>query len=147
MSTEENKALIRRFYEEGWNEGNVAVAEEIFAPTYVLHDPALPGLPPGPEGVKQVLTLYRTAFPDAHLTVEDIVVGADGEKFVSRWTARGTHQGQLRNIAPTGKPILVTGIAIWHIVDGKVVERWENWDTLGLFQQIGATITPPEPAS
>ncbi|HEX2713926.1 MAG TPA: ester cyclase [Candidatus Acidoferrales bacterium] len=131
----ENKALVRRWVEEMWNKGNLAVAEELFAPTYVAHDPSTPDLGRGPEREKKAATLYRTAFPDLRLTIDDLI--AEGETVVTRWTARGTHKGELRGISPTGKPFTVTGISILRVSGGKTTEAWTNWDALGLTQQLG----------
>jgi len=136
MSIEENKAMDRRFYEEVWNGGNLAVVDEFVAANYVDHDPQPTGALEGVEGIKQSVTMYRTAFPDAHFTIEDQI--AEGDLLVTRWRARGTHQGPLMGIPPTGKPAMVTGISITRWASGKVVEGWTNFDALGLLQQLGA---------
>jgi len=136
MSNEENKAMDRRFYEEVWNGGNLAVVDEFVAANYVDHDPQPTGALEGVEGIKQSVTMYRTAFPDAHFTIEDQI--AEGDLLVTRWRARGTHQGPLMGIPPTGKPAMVTGISITRWASGKVVEGWTNFDALGLLQQLGA---------
>jgi steroid delta-isomerase-like uncharacterized protein len=93
MGVEENKALARRFLEEAFNEGNLGVADEIFASDYVLHDPVIPEEISGPEGIKGFVQMYRSAFPDTHITVENQI--AEGDEVVTRWTGRGTHQGDL----------------------------------------------------
>jgi steroid delta-isomerase-like uncharacterized protein len=134
MSTEENKALVRR-WEELWNQGNLALADELFAPTFLLHDPSSPFEISGPEGYKQDITRFRSAFPDLQITLEEMV--AEGEKVVGRWTARGTHQGPLRSFPPTGTQVTLTGIDIFRIVGGKIVEEWSNADGLGMLQQLG----------
>jgi steroid delta-isomerase-like uncharacterized protein len=140
--SEENKALVRRWFEELFNEGNLEVADEIFASNNIPHDPSLPNLPLGPEGAKQLVNLYRSAFPDVRLTIEDEL--ADGDKVVTRWVGRGTHQGVLMGVAPTGEQVETTGISIWRIEEGKIVESWANYDTLGMLQQVGALpSTPP----
>jgi len=141
MSTEENKALVRRQFEAIWNGGNLALIDELYAPNYTNHDPANPDQAPGPAGFTQRVGLYRTALPDLHLTVEDQV--AEDDRVVTRWTASGTHQGDLMGIPPTGKSVSVTGMLISRIESGKFVEEWVNWDTLGLLRQVGAV---PEPA-
>ncbi len=133
---EENKALVRRWFEDLFNEGNLDVADEIIAPNHLGHDPTLPDLPIGPEGQKQLVNLYRSAFPDARITIEEQV--AEGDTVVTRWTGRGTHQGELMGVAPTGNQVTVTGIDIAHISEGKVVETWTIYDALGMLQQIGA---------
>lgn len=134
MSLVENKAIVRRGWEEIWNKGNLTIAPEHYALTYVSHMPGNPDMY-GPEGHNQLVTMYRTAFPDLHFTVEDQI--AEGDKVVNRVTARGTHLGEFRGIPPTGKPITVTGITIDRIAGGKLVESWASWDFLGLLQQLG----------
>jgi steroid delta-isomerase-like uncharacterized protein len=134
----DHKALSRRVIEACFNQGNLALADELYAPDYVDHS-APPGFPPGVAGFKQQVAMYRAAFPDVHVTIEDQV--AEGDKVVTRWTGRGTHQGELMGIAPTHKAVTVTGIAIDRIVAGKIVEHWENFDQLGMLVQLG--VVPP----
>ena len=138
MSTEENKVNERRLVEEGWNQGNTAVFDELLAADYLGHDPSGPMY--GPEGFKQFYATYRTAFPDTHVTIEDQI--AEGETVASRWTGTGTHQGPLMGIPPSGKRVRVTGITISRYASGKIVEAWFNYDTLGMLQQIGALPAP-----
>ncbi len=126
--------------EDLFNEGNLDVADEIIAADHLGHDPTLPDLPIGPEGQKQLVDLYRGAFPDARITIEEQV--AEGDTVVTRWTGRGTHQGELMGVAPTGNQVTVTGIDISHISEGKIVETWDNYDALGMLQQIGALPSP-----
>ena len=140
MSVEENKALARRLYEEVWNQGNLDAATEVLAPTYVVHDPGTPGRPNGIEGEQQTASLYRTAFPDLHFTLEDVL--AEGDEVAVRFTASGTQRGVLMGLAPTGKHATVTGISIFHVADGKITEHWVIFDALGLLQQLGAIPTP-----
>ncbi|MDA2924021.1 ester cyclase [Acidobacteria bacterium AH-259-L09] len=132
--SEENKAVIRRLFNEAINQGNLSVVDEIMVSNCVWHDPANPDVK-GPEGFKQVITKYRTAFPDLRETIEDIF--AEGDKVVARYTWSATHEGDLEGIAPTGKHTTGTGILISHFSGGKVVEGWWNWDALGLMQQLG----------
>jgi steroid delta-isomerase-like uncharacterized protein len=139
MSTEQNKALARRFIEEGFG-GNLALADEIVAPTFTNYDPGTPPLPSGPEGYKQLVTAYRTAYSDLQLSVEDLL--AEGDKVAVRWTARGTHTGPLGDIPATGKQVMMTGISVLSIAGGKVAEQYTNWDTLGMLQQIGVVPAP-----
>ena len=136
MSTEENKVLARRFLEEVFSEGNLDAIDELFAPDWVDHDAARPEALHGSEGARQLVEGYRGAFPDLHITVEDQV--AEGEKVVTRWTARGTHQGELLGIPPSGNQVTITGITIDRFSGGKMVESWDNYDALGMMQQIGA---------
>jgi len=140
MSIEENKALARRFIEEGFSTGNLALADEIIAPNFVNYDPGTPPLPSGPEGYKQLVTAYRTGYPDLQLSVEDLI--AEGDKVGVRWTARGTHTGQLGDIPPTGKQATITGISVLTIAGGKVAAQNTNWDTLGMLQQLGVVPAP-----
>ena len=135
MSAEENKAIVRRAFEEWWNTEKADLADELFSQDYLYHDPGSPDFPTGPEGAKQRHGLYHTAFPDLNLPMEDLVVSED--KVVVRWTAHGTHGGDLQGIAPTGNQIEVTGIGIFRIAGGKIAEEWESWDSLGLMQQLG----------
>lgn len=134
MSAEENRALVRRFIEEIFNQNKLEVAEEILAPDYVHHDPTTNEFGSGIEGFKQMLNLYRQAF-DLQIVLEDQI--ADEEKVVDRWTGHGTHQGEFMGMAPTGKKITATGISIHRIAGGKIAETWNNYDALGIFQQLG----------
>lgn len=138
---EENKAMFRRFIDEVWNNGNLAVADELFAPD--AFTPSAPQLPPGPEGVKVIATLWRTAFPDFHMTIEDLI--AEEDKVVARFTETGTHQGEFMGIAPTGRRISITEIGILRLVNNKVAESWYEVDMLSLMQQLG--VLPPREES
>jgi steroid delta-isomerase-like uncharacterized protein len=131
----ENKAIARRLLEEAFNSGNLDVVDELVAPEFVNHDAALPEPTTGIEATKANITGYRNAFPDLRLTIEQQV--AEGEFVTTRWSARGTHRGELMGMAATGKQATVTGITLDRIVDGRFVESWTNWDTLGLMQQLG----------
>ncbi len=133
MSTEDNKALVRRLYEEVFNQRKLAVVDELCTTHHVFHNP--PTTLHGREEFKQLLSLYFTAFPDARFTVEDQIV--QGDKVASRYTFRGTHQGELMGIPPTGKQVTVTGITINRIAGGKSEEGWLNFDALGMLQQLG----------
>ena len=138
--SESNKAIVRRLFEEVWNKGNLQVADELFGPNYAHHDPSTPDVGRGPEGEKKRAGLYRNAFQDLRLTVEELF--ADGETVAARWSCRGTHKGELNGIAPTGKQISITGISIARFTGGKMVEGWVNWDALGLMQQLGVVAEP-----
>ncbi len=140
MSVEDNKALIRRIPEEVYNEGNLAVADEVIAAAYVEHFPLPPGWPSGLEGLKQFITVLRAAFPDFRYTVEDEI--AEGEKVVIRLSASGTHRGEFLGIPPTGNQAAWTEIHVCRIADGRLVEHWANLDQLGMMQQLGV-IPPP----
>ena len=142
MPAEENKAVTRRFLEEIFTAGNLALVEELFAPDYVLHDPSVPQEVRGPEGMRQYVAMYRAAYPDTHFTIEDQI--AEGDEVVTRWTGQGTHQGELMGIAPTGRAVTVTGIELDRIVGGKIEETWVNYDALGMMQQLGVVPSPEQ---
>jgi steroid delta-isomerase-like uncharacterized protein len=142
MSTEQNKATFQRYVEEVGNEGNLELADEIFD-RYLAHQSDGSVLERGPEDVKRFMGEFRQAFPDFHSTIEDQI--AEGDKVVTRWTMRGTHQGEFRGIAPTGKQITVTGIGIFRFSDeGKVIESWDNFDQLGMMRQLGVVPSPEQ---
>ena len=134
MSTEDNKVLIRRFYEEVFNKKNVAAIDEFYSADHVDHT-LPPGLPVGPEGTKQAISMIMTAFPDLHLTIEDMI--AEGDKVVTWFTTQGTQQGAFGGIPPTGKQVAVSTIEITRIAGGKIVEDWGLDDRLGMLQQLG----------
>jgi steroid delta-isomerase-like uncharacterized protein len=145
MLSETNKTVSRRLFEEVWNKGNLAVLNELIANDHVNSGPGtLPGLPTGPEGAKQFVMIYRNAFPDTHFTIDEQI--AEGDKVVTRWTAHGTHQGELLGIPATDKSSTVTGISVDRIVNGKIVESWGIFDQFGMMQQLGV-IPMPESAS
>jgi steroid delta-isomerase-like uncharacterized protein len=133
----------RRLLEETFNEGNVALIDQLVAPDAVNHDPAEPAhmrALRGPEVFKRTVQMYRAAFPDVRITVDDVI--AAGDKVALRWHSEGTHRGELEGLAPTGVRGSVTGLSIDQWKDGKVVESWTEWDNLGLARQLGAA--PPE---
>ena len=138
--SEENKALVRRWFEELFNQGNLDVADEIVAQDHTLHDPTLPDLPSGPEGDKRIVSLYHGAFPDADITVEDLL--AEGDSVAARWVGRGTHQGELMGVPASGNRVEVAGITVYRISGGKIAETWTNYDVMGMMQQIGAVPSP-----
>ena len=137
MLGEGNKELARRFMDEVWNKGNLDFVDQVTAPSFVSHDRASPeNSGGGAEGVRRFAEMYRSAFPDIQMTVEDVI--AEGDKVVTRWTVRATHQGELMGIPPSGNRVAVTGISIDRLEGGKFVETWSNYDALGMMQQIGA---------
>lgn len=121
MSQEENKARIRWVFEEVFNQGQLAAIDEVAAPDFVDHTP-LPGQPAGSAGFRHIYTFLRTAYPDLHFTVEDLL--AEGDKVAIRWIMRGTQTGELLGRPPTGQPHTEHAIVIFRLVGGKVVERW-----------------------
>ena len=134
MSTEENKVLSRRIFEEAASQGNFAVIDEAIASTFVYRASALPDTQ-GPAGLKEFFTGHRRAFPDIRYTIEEVV--AEGEKVVVHWTITGTNQGDLRGNPPTGKPVKVPGITIFRFANGHIVEGKAVWDALAFLQQLG----------
>jgi steroid delta-isomerase-like uncharacterized protein len=134
VSAATNKETVRRLGVEPW-EGKMGVIDELAAADYVGHDPAMPDLH-GPEGIKEFINSYLSAFPDGMITIEQQL--AEGDMVTTRWTGRGTHKGELMGIPATGKQVTVSGITISRVAKGKVVEEWSNWDTLGMLQQLGA---------
>jgi steroid delta-isomerase-like uncharacterized protein len=135
MSTENNKALVRRATEEAINGGNLALLDELVSSDFVLHDPNYPQPVRGAEGLKQYFQTFRSAFPDLHFTIEDII--GEGDTVAVRQTGRGTHQGELFGIPPTGKQLTVTAMIFHRFVNGKPVENWVNSDSMGMLQQLG----------
>jgi steroid delta-isomerase-like uncharacterized protein len=140
MSAEENKSIVRRLLEEPWT--NIDVVDELVDESYVGYDPFLPEPLRGPQGFKENVSMFRAAYSDARITVDDQI--AEGDKVATRWTGRGTHDGQLMGIAPTGKQVTVAGLVVSRVANGKVVEEWTNWDTLGMLQQLGAVPAPAQ---
>ena len=132
---EQNKLVSRRLIEEGLSAGRHEVIDELVAPTFVNHDPSATGDMVGRDGLRQLIDMYRTAFPDLRVSLEEQL--AERDLVATRWSARGTHHGPILGIEPTAKQSTVTGITIDRIEDGKIVESWNNWDTLGMLQQLG----------
>ena len=131
--SEENKELAHR-----WNkifEGDFAIAEDVIAEDCVYHN-GPPDILPGPDGVKEWAIMIRNGFPDIHITAEDFV--SEGDRVAGRFEAQGTHNGEFFGVPATGKPVAFSGINIMRITDGKIVEHWVQYDTLGIMQQIGA---------
>lgn len=134
--SEANKSLVRRLIEEAINKGNLKVADEILSTEYVYREP-MAGEKHGKTGFQEMVTVYRNAFPDIKLTIEEQI--AEGDKVVTRTTGAGTHRGELFGTAPTGKRVSgVLGVVVTRIANGKVVE--DNWvyDALGMMRQLGA---------
>lgn len=135
-----SSAIARRFFDEVFSKGKLDLVDELFAPDYVGHPSGPEQATRGPSGVKEYVAGLRTAVSDLSVRVEDQVT--EGDKVVTRWSARGTHDGDLMGIAPTGRTAAVTGITIQRLKDGRVVEGWTSWDLMGLLQQLGAAPTP-----
>ena len=135
MTTDTNKALVRRYYDTILNGRNLAAIDEFLAPTFVSYGPGGPGV--DRTAHVQALTVSHTALPDLHLTIEDQI--AEDDKVVTRWTARGTHRGTFFfGLPPTGMAVTATAIHIHRLAAGKIVEQWEQFDIFGVLQQVGA---------
>jgi steroid delta-isomerase-like uncharacterized protein len=132
----ENKAIVRRFYEEVWNKRKLDVVDELFSASHALNDPVLSGSQVGPALYKRRVVEMTTGLPDLCFTVEDMI--AEGEKVAACWTISGTHKGEYLGIRPTGRKVSVEGITIHHIKNGKILDSYARWDALGLMRQLGA---------
>ena len=137
--SEQNKMIVRRFYGEAVNGGDLSVVDQVIAADAIDHNSPAERLP-GAQGMKQVITMFRAGFPDIHVTVEDII--AEDDKVVSRITARGTNHGEFMGRAPTGNQVSVSEIHIVRIANGKIVEQWGTVDRLGLLTQLGIVSQP-----
>jgi steroid delta-isomerase-like uncharacterized protein len=142
MSAEANRQLFQRYFDDCANGGNLDLADEIFAPDYLHHDPANPDPRPvvGPQGVKDHLTSLMGAFPDLKFEVDSTI--ADDDQIIVRWTARGTNTGDYFGMPATGKPIEITGMNTWRTRGGQAIEGWVNRDDIGLLQQLGVIPSP-----
>jgi steroid delta-isomerase-like uncharacterized protein len=138
MGTEEHTALVRRFYEQVWNRGNVEVAAEVFSEEYVRHDLRPTQAAPGPAGQAAIARDFRAAFPDLSMRLDLIL--AEGELVAARWTTKGTNTGAWGGREPTGRRAVFSGVNIFRFAEGKVVELWNHRDDLGLMQQLGSEI-------
>jgi steroid delta-isomerase-like uncharacterized protein len=135
---EANEQLLRRFYDETVNQRRLDMVDEIVAPDFVIN-----GQPIGSEGIRQAAVWVRSVFPDLRVTVEDVV--AERDRVVTRFTARATHRGEFLGVPATGEAVTLSGVHVDRVAHGRIAERWETVDLLGLLQQLGATIQPPRP--
>ena len=133
--SDESKAIVARLVQEVFNQGNSAVIDQLVDDSFVDHNP-IPGTPANKAGLKQQLDILRAAFPGFSVRIEDQV--AEGEKVATRITATGTHRGDFLGVPATGKQCSVGAIRIDRVVGGKLVENWEEFDALGMMQQLGA---------
>lgn len=143
MGAEANKAAIVRWVDEGWNKGNLDLADEMYAPDYFIHDPSTPDFAGGIEAFKQYVGGLRAGLPDIHFTVEEMV--AEGPYVAWRFVAVATHTGELLGIPPTGRRATITGLVLSRFANGKWAEDYVNWDTFGMLRQLGV-IPAPESA-
>ena len=142
MSTEDNKALVRRWFAET-DRGNDRIVDELCAADYVDHSPPLPGMGSGSAGVRQANAALRAAFPDTVHIIEDQI--AEGDKVVTRLRARATFTGEILGLPPNGNVVEMTGISIHRVAGGKLVEHWANFDSFSFMQQLGAVPAPEAP--
>jgi steroid delta-isomerase-like uncharacterized protein len=138
MPLEHADSLIQRIFEEAFNQGNLAVVDELVSPDYLAHN-SFGGAPNGPQGLKWLISMYRTAFPDLQCTVDDEI--REGDKFSAHWTMRGTHKGSFLGNAPTGRLVQAQGIIFARTVNGQIVEDWTLTNQMGVLQQLG--LVPP----
>ena len=134
-NTASNKDLVETFIQELFTKGNLDAVDQYLDPTLVNHDPPFPGAPDGPEGMRQAAAMFRRALPDWHSDVEELV--GEGDIVVERFTASGTHRGELMGVAATGRVIVLRGIQMFRIENCMIVERWGRLDELGLLRQLG----------
>lgn len=131
----QNQNVVRRLIDEAWNGRKTELFDQLVAPGALSHDPNTLEMGDGPDGYRKVFKMYTHAFPDSRLTIDDLIDA--GDKVIHRWTATGTHKGDLGGIAPTNRRIEVTGVTIYRFAEGKIAEQWVNWNALGLLQQMG----------
>lgn len=134
-SLDRNKAIYQHYIQQVFNQGQVDLLDELLSPSYVYHE-APPGTLPGAEGIKQVVSMFRAAFPDLEITIDDQV--AEGDLVCTRATTRGTHQGEIFGIPATGKAVTMNGLTLVRIVEGRIAESWVKNDVMSLMHQLGA---------
>jgi steroid delta-isomerase-like uncharacterized protein len=142
LSPEENNKIAVRFFDEAWNNGNFAVLDELTSSDTLDHSTLHGQTEKGTDSFRQIITMFRSGFPDIHLTIEDEIY--TGDRVVHRWTLRGTHTAPFMGIPPTNTKVEFTGTTIVRMEDGKLAERWSNVDMMRLLQQLG--VVPPPPA-
>jgi steroid delta-isomerase-like uncharacterized protein len=138
MTTSTHTSVVRRIFVEGFNQNRPEVFDELLGPDYVNHD--LPTPAAGPEGFKQVIAAYLTAFPDMQVVVEDVL--AEGDRVVTRGRLTGTHRGEFMGIPATGRQVSIPYIDIWRLEGGRAVDNWVQLDRLGMLQQLGGVPAP-----
>jgi len=145
MMPADNKALVRRLYEEVWNNRKLELISEIISPSHALQAPNVAGSAVGPEAYKRQVLRFLEGYPDLHWTVEDTI--AEEDKVVACWTISGTQKGEYLGIPATNKKVSVDGITIHHIANGKIMDSYSNWDALGMMQQLGVVPALGQPKS
>ncbi len=136
MDVDANKAIVRRLYDEGFNRCDLALLDELLAPAFVDRT-ASPGQAPGAAGIKDAWRWFHAAFPDAHITVDELI--AEGDQIAACVTMRGTHHGAFLGVPPTGKTVAVNGLEFCRIAGGKIVELRSEFGTLGALRQLGVS--------
>ena len=131
----DEKRALRSYFEDVWNKGDMALVDRIISADHITHDPANPWVVRGPEGVRRLVSIYRNAFPQLEMKVEEQFLC--GDKAITRWRATGTQAGKLFALPPTGKQVNYTGIQIDRFVGDQIAETWVQWDALGLVEQLG----------
>jgi predicted ester cyclase len=145
MASTSNKQIVEDFVSALFTMGDLTAIDRYLDPAFVDHDPPLPGLPDGPDGIRQAAGLFRRAFPDWRS--DDLHLIAEGDLVAEHFVAHGTHRGSVMGEAPTGQDVVLRGINLFRVADNKIVERWGQLDDLGLLQQLGlasqsATVAP-----
>ena len=141
MSEEKSKAIMSRFWEV-WEQGDIDRLDELLAPDYVNHTLAAPDLPPGPEGVKEVVSMFRSGIPDLRVVIEDMI--AEDDRVATRYALEGTHGGDLFGVAPTGRHLSIKSMTVERLSGGKIVEHWRVTDELDMMRQLGAIGEPED---
>jgi uncharacterized protein len=139
---EEHRALFSRWFEELWNKKNYAITQELVAPEFTAHGAGGQDIKQGPDGVAGMVKIWHQAFPDGHMTMDDIIT--EGEMSTIRMTFRGTQTGEFYGVPPSNKPVEVTSIGIDRVVNGKITEGWGELNMLGMMQQMGAIPSPDQ---
>ena len=139
-TTTPNKQLVEEFITVLFTDGDLTAVDRYLDPEFIDHDPPLPSAPDGPEGVRQTAALFRQAFPDWRSEVQHMI--AEGDLVAEYFVAHGSHRGSVMGESPTGHDVVLRGVNIFRIADGKIVERWGRLDDLGLLQQLGLAQRP-----
>lgn len=139
----DNKAVVRRLYEEVWNERKLELVNELISPSHALYGPNFSGSAIGPEAYKRQVAVFLRAFPDLRFRVEEMI--SENDKLVACWIISGTHQGEYMGIPPTNKSMSAEGITIHQLSNGRIMDSYACWDALGMMQQLGAVAVPGQP--
>jgi predicted ester cyclase len=140
-SIETNKRIVDEFITALFSNGDLTAVDRYLDPEFVNHDPPFPGAPDGPEGMRQAGAIFRRAFPDWRSDLQQLI--AEGDLVAENFRAHGTHSGPLMGETPTGREIVLLGVNIFRLADGRIIERWGRLDHLGLLQQLGLAPQPP----